>query len=82
MRNRICTADILLPEEELAARRTALEADGGYKFPAHQTPWQEIQRAIVSQFETGMVLEPAVTYQRLAQGGTSGDMPKVPRDNH
>ncbi|WAP70611.1 IlvD/Edd family dehydratase [Jiella pelagia] len=76
------TADILLPEEELAARRTALEADGGYKFPAHQTPWQEIQRAIVSQFETGMVLEPAVTYQRLAQGGTSGDMPKVPRDNH
>ncbi|NDW06191.1 IlvD/Edd family dehydratase [Jiella pacifica] len=76
------TADILISEEDLATRRKDLEAKGGYQFPAHQTPWQEIQRGIVSQFETGMVLEPAVTYQRLAQGGTSGDMPKVPRDNH
>ncbi|TFF17650.1 dihydroxy-acid dehydratase [Jiella endophytica] len=76
------TADILISAEELAERRKALEAEGGYHFPAHQTPWQEIQRGIVSQFETGMVLQPAVTYQRLAQGGASGDMAKVPRDNH
>ncbi|MBO0903323.1 IlvD/Edd family dehydratase [Jiella sonneratiae] len=76
------TADILISEDELKSRRSALEAGGGYHFPANQTPWQEIQRGIVSQFETGMVLQPAVTYQRLAQGGAHGDMPKVPRDNH
>ena len=76
------TADIQISEDELATRREALEAAGGYQYPDHQTPWQEIQRGIVSQFETGMVLEGAVKYQRLAQGGSSGDMPKVPRDNH
>ena len=76
------TADILISEQDLAARREALEASGGYQYPAHQTPWQEIQRGIVSQFETGMVLESAVSYQRLAQGGASGKMAKVPRDNH
>ena len=70
------TADILLPEEELAARRDALREAGGYPHPAHQTPWQEIQRGIVSQLESGMVLEPAVKYQRIAQ--TMG----IPRDNH
>ncbi|MBO0661921.1 dihydroxy-acid dehydratase family protein [Jiella sp. MQZ9-1] len=76
------TADILIPDAELTERANALEASGGYAFPAHQTPWQEIQRGIVSQFETGMVLQPALSYQRLAQGGASGEMPKVPRDNH
>ncbi|MBP0617219.1 IlvD/Edd family dehydratase [Jiella mangrovi] len=76
------TADILISEDELETRRKALDAAGGYQYPAHQTPWQEIQRGIVSQLETGMVLEPAVTYQRLAQGGANGDMAKVPRDNH
>ncbi|WP_029353803.1 IlvD/Edd family dehydratase [Bosea sp. 117] len=70
------TADMLLPEEELAARRTALEAEGGYHYPANQTPWQEIQRNLVGQLEGGAVLEPAVRYQRIAQ--TMG----VPRDNH
>ncbi|MAU95389.1 MAG: dihydroxy-acid dehydratase [Fulvimarina sp.] len=76
------TADIQISEDELATRREALEAAGGYQYPDHQTPWQEIQRGIVSQFETGMVLEGAVRYQRLAQGGANGDMAKVPRDNH
>ena len=69
-------ADILISDEEIARRRTELQAAGGYKFPAHQTPWQEIQRGIVSQMETGAVLEPAVKYQRIAQ--TKG----LPRDNH
>ncbi|MCI5077747.1 IlvD/Edd family dehydratase [Oricola sp.] len=69
-------ADILLPDEELAARRSALEAAGGYAYPAHQTPWQEIQRSMVDQLSEGMVLKPAVKYQRVAQ--TKG----VPRDNH
>ncbi|MCB8837538.1 IlvD/Edd family dehydratase [Aurantimonas sp. VKM B-3413] len=76
------TADILIPDEELAARRQKLEAEGGYPYPAHQTPWQEIQRGIVSQLESGMVLEPAIKYRKLAQGGVDGSIPPVPRDNH
>jgi dihydroxy-acid dehydratase len=70
------TANILIDEAELAKRREALAADGGYHYPAHQTPWQEIQRGIVDQLGAGMVLKPAVNYQRIAQ--TKG----VPRDNH
>jgi dihydroxy-acid dehydratase len=69
-------ANVLLSDEELADRRAALEAAGGYPYPPHQTPWQEMQRAWVGQLETGAVLEPAVAYQRLAQ--TIG----VPRHNH
>jgi len=70
------SANMLVSDEELAGRRAALEASGGFKFPASQTPWQEIQRAINGQAETGAVLEPAVKYQKLAQ--TFG----VPRHNH
>ena len=70
------TADVLISDEELSERRTKLEAEGGYQYPASQTPWQEIQRGMVDQFDHGMVLKPAVKYQRVAQ--TFG----VPRDNH
>jgi len=70
------TANILISEDELAKRRKALEAAGGYKYPASQTPWQEIQRAHVGQMGTGMVLENAVKYQKIDQ--TKG----IPRDNH
>ena len=70
------TADILISAEELAERRAALQKRGGYKYPASQTPWQEIQRGMVDQLADGMVLKPAVKYQRVAQ--TSG----TPRDNH
>lgn len=70
------SANILISDEELAERRQALNADGGYRYPAHQTPWQEIQRGLVGQMETGAVLENAVQYQRIAQ--TKG----IPRDNH
>lgn len=70
------TANMLVSDAELAERRAALEATGGFKYPASQTPWQEIQRAINGQAESGAVLEPAVKYQRLAQ--TFG----VPRHNH
>ncbi|WP_200342583.1 IlvD/Edd family dehydratase [Rhodovibrio sodomensis] len=75
-------ADMLVSDEDLETRRRELEAQGGYAYPAHQTPWQEIQRGIVSQLGTGAVLEPAVRYRRLAQGGADGTMPRVPRDNH
>ncbi|MBZ9881563.1 dihydroxy-acid dehydratase family protein [Mesorhizobium sp. CA10] len=70
------TANILVSDEEIAKRRAALQANGGYHYPQHQTPWQEIQRGMVDQFSAGMVLKPAVKYQDVAH--TSG----VPRDNH
>jgi dihydroxy-acid dehydratase len=69
------SADILISAEEILKRRADLQGHGGYKYPAHQTPWQEIQRGIVDQLSEGMVLKPAVKYQNLAAKG-------VPRDNH
>jgi dihydroxy-acid dehydratase len=69
------TANMLISDVELAQRSATLEKQGGYKYPASQTPWQEIQRNMVDQLAQGMVLRPAVKYHRVAQ--TS-----VPRDNH
>jgi dihydroxy-acid dehydratase len=69
-------ANILISDEEIAKRRADLESMGGYKFPKHQTPWQEIQRGIVGQLGEGAILKPAEKYQRIAQ--TNG----IPRDNH
>src|ERR1017187_2107733 len=37
------TADILISDAELTARRAARQKDGGYHYPPSQTPWQEIQ---------------------------------------
>lgn len=71
-----CSANILISDEELAERQRRLTEAGGYKYPESQTPWQEIQRSMVGQLETGAVLEPAVKYQRIVQ--TKG----MPRDNH
>jgi xylonate dehydratase len=68
-------ADMLVSKDELAKRRKALEKTGGYKYPPHQTPWQEIFRSLTDQLADGMVLKPAVRYRHVAQ--TS-----VPRDNH
>ncbi|MBM6577922.1 dihydroxy-acid dehydratase family protein [Microvirga sp. SRT01] len=70
------SADVLLSDAEIADRRAALAAEGGFKYPASQTPWQEIQRATVGQLGTGAILEGAEAYQRIAQ--TMG----LPRDNH
>ena len=69
------TANIILSDGELHERRAALQQHP-FAFPASQTPWQQIQREMVAQFDEGMVLKPAVKYQRLAQ--TAG----TPRDNH
>ena len=68
--------NVLLPEEEIAKRRAALAAAGGYKIPESQTPWQEIFRANTDQLAQGMVLKGAVKFQRIAK--TKG----IPRDNH
>ena len=70
------SANILISKAELARRRAALQKRGGYAYPASQTPWQEIQRGMVDQLADGMVLKPAVKYQRVAQAFP------VPRDNH
>src|ERR1043166_5100949 len=70
------TANILISKDELNARRARLQQHGGYHYPKSQTPWQEIQRGMVDQLSDGMVLKPAVKYQKVAQ--LSG----VPRDNH
>jgi len=69
------SADILISAADLAGRRATLDKGGGYQYPPSQTPWQEIQRAMVDQLADGMVLAPAVKYQRVAQKS-------VPRDNH
>ncbi len=69
------SADMLISAAELAERAAALKQNGGYRYPESQTPWQEIQRALIDQLGSGMVLEPAVKYQRVAQKF-------VPRDNH
>jgi dihydroxy-acid dehydratase len=70
------TADILISKAELDKRRADLSGHGGFAVPESQTPWQEIQRGMVDELENGMVLKPAVKYQRVA--ATKG----VPRDNH
>jgi dihydroxy-acid dehydratase len=67
------TADMLVEEVEIARRRAALAI--AY-VPEAQTPWQEIHRDLVGQFDTGAVIESAVKYQRIAQ--TRG----LPRDSH
>jgi len=68
-------ANMLISDEELAARRRALEHSQPQVRPS-QTPWQEIQRALVGQLETGAVLENSTGYQRIAQ--SKG----LPRQNH
>ena len=70
------TADVLISKKELAVRRAALDAEGGFEVPASQTPWQQIQRDLVGQMASGAILEGSESFQRIAQ--TRG----LPRNNH
>jgi dihydroxy-acid dehydratase len=70
------SADILISAQEYAARQAELKANGGFKYPKSQTPWQEIQRKNVDGLAQGMVLKAAVKYRRIVR--THG----TPRDNH
>ena len=70
-----CEVRLLVDEDELALRRERLEAAGGYPYPAHQTPWQEIQRSMVEPLDRGMILRGANDYQDVARRSP-------PRDNH
>jgi dihydroxy-acid dehydratase len=72
-------ANLLLSGDELQKRRAEVRAslgNGGLPYVPHsQTPWQEIQRSLVGQFDQGMVLKPAVKYRDVAHH-------EYPRDNH
>jgi dihydroxy-acid dehydratase len=62
--------DVLISDEEIAARRAALTI----QIPPSQTPWQELQRAHVGQLGDGAVLEFAVKYKDVGKD--------IPRHNH
>ena len=70
-----CTADMLVPLEELAERARALEAAGGYAAPESQSPWQEYFRSLVGRFDEGMTLKGADAYKDISRR-------HMPRDNH
>lgn len=68
--------DVLLDDTELDRRRADLVAAGNFAYPADQTPWQQIQRNLINQFDKGAVLSNASDFQRIAQ------TKDIPRDNH
>ena len=70
-----CTADMLVSKSELVKRKKDLKANGGFKTPESQTPWQQYFREKVQPFSEGMVLEDAPNYQGIAQK-------HLPRNNH
>ena len=69
-------ADMLVDEAEIERRRAELEASGGYPVPESHTPWQEIQRSMVTQMDEGMVLRPALKYRDTSR------TKDLPRHNH
>jgi dihydroxy-acid dehydratase len=68
-----CTANMLVPEEELARRRAALPERPFT--PESQSPWQEIFREKVRPFSEGMTIRGAEEYRDIAHRF-------MPRDNH
>ena len=69
-----CTADMLVPLDELAERARAFEVEG-YPYPENHSPWQELFREKVGRFDEGMILKDADNYRDIARK-------YVPRDNH
>ena len=70
------SANILISDDEVKKRHAELKAQGGFRFPPNQTPWQEIYRNTVGQQATGACMELATRYHDIA--GKVG----VARDNH
>jgi dihydroxy-acid dehydratase len=64
--------DVLISDEEIAARRKALPPTT----LQNQTPWQELYRATVGQLDTGGCIESAVGYQDLVH------LRGLPRHSH
>ncbi|MBT4229688.1 MAG: dihydroxy-acid dehydratase family protein [Rhodobacteraceae bacterium] len=69
-----CSADMLVPLDELAERARAFEAEG-FPYPENHSPWQELFREKVGRFDEGMILKDADNYRDIARK-------YVPRDNH
>lgn len=68
------TADMLISDEELAARRAAWTPQD--LVASSQTPWQELQRRHIGQLSDGACLDFAIKYQRIST------LRGLPRDNH
>ena len=69
-----CTADMLVPLDELAERARTFETEG-YPHPESHSPWQQYFREKVGRFDEGMTLKDADQYRDIARKYT-------PRDNH
>jgi dihydroxy-acid dehydratase len=69
------SADILISEEEYAARRQALIEAGGFPTPESQTPWQALFRDQIEPLDRGMTLRGADGFRDVARKS-------VPRNNH
>ena len=69
-----CTANMLVPLDELADRARELE-ENGYPHPESQTPWQQYFRELTGQFDKGMTLRDAENYRDISRKG-------LPRDSH
>lgn len=70
-----CTADMLVPLDELAERARTLLENGGYGIPESQSPWQELFREKVGRLDEGMTLKGAAEYRDISRKF-------MPRDNH
>ena len=70
------TANMLISDAELAERRAALEAQPLRVSRRARRRGRKSSASMVDQFDEGMVLKPAIEFQRLAQ--TAG----APRDSH
>lgn len=68
--------DMLIPEEEIGARREELMKKGGYQMVESHTPFQDLFRRETGPLSEGMVWKRATQFQRVAQRFPS------PRDNH
>jgi dihydroxy-acid dehydratase len=68
--------DLLLSDSEIADRRAALRAEGGYRVVESHTPYQDLFRREVGPLSEGMVFRRATRFQRVAQRVA------MPRDNH
>jgi dihydroxy-acid dehydratase len=73
---KLCRVDVLISEDEITRRREEFAETGGYAFPESQTPWQQIQRSMVAQFDEGMILKPATKFRAITKARAA------PRDNH
>ena len=68
------TVTLMVDDAEIDQRFIALKKSGGFPIPASQTPWQQIYRDTVEQFDKGMTLRTATRFRRVARN--------LPRNNH